>query len=153
MASERQISANRRNAQKSAGPRTEAGKRRASRNAHWHGLASQSVLSVDFRQQIEELTRTLSGDSDSALTREWARTAAESTLDLARVQHVKLALLNRITAAQDQQNSSSRRLKSQGSEQSEENILLVLSELQALERYEQRFSSRRNRAIRKIVMK
>jgi hypothetical protein len=38
MASERQIAANRRNARKSTGPRSGAGKKRASRNAYRHGL-------------------------------------------------------------------------------------------------------------------
>jgi hypothetical protein len=40
MASERQIAANRRNAQKSTGPRSVAGKKRASRNAYRHGFAA-----------------------------------------------------------------------------------------------------------------
>jgi hypothetical protein len=38
MATERQIVANRRNAVKSAGPRSKAGKRRASHNSFQHGL-------------------------------------------------------------------------------------------------------------------
>ena len=40
MASERQIAANRRNAQKSTGPRSVEGKKRASRNAYRHGFAA-----------------------------------------------------------------------------------------------------------------
>jgi hypothetical protein len=45
MASEKQIAANRRNAQRSTGPKTEAGKERASRNALCHGLASPTLSS------------------------------------------------------------------------------------------------------------
>jgi len=39
MASERQILANRRNAQKSTGPKTALGKKRSSKNAYNHGLS------------------------------------------------------------------------------------------------------------------
>ena len=46
MASERQIAANRLNAQKSTGPRTDAGKRRSRRNAFKHGLTAESVVTV-----------------------------------------------------------------------------------------------------------
>jgi hypothetical protein len=38
MTSERQRAANRANAAKSTGPRTKAGKAKASQNARWHGL-------------------------------------------------------------------------------------------------------------------
>src|SRR3954466_15862105 len=46
MATERQIAANRRNAQSSTGPSTEAGKRRSRRNAIRHGLTAESVITV-----------------------------------------------------------------------------------------------------------
>ena len=46
MASERQVAANRLNAQYSTGPRTEAGKRRSRRNAFRHGLTAESVVTV-----------------------------------------------------------------------------------------------------------
>jgi hypothetical protein len=39
MASEKQIAANRANAQKSTGPKTAAGRSKAGRNAFWHGLS------------------------------------------------------------------------------------------------------------------
>lgn len=44
MTSQRQIEANRRNAQKSTDPRTEAGKERSRRNALKHGLAGLGVV-------------------------------------------------------------------------------------------------------------
>jgi len=44
MASEKQLAANRANAQKSTGPRSEAGKRRSSLNAVRHGLSGQVVV-------------------------------------------------------------------------------------------------------------
>jgi hypothetical protein len=44
MISEKQLEANRANAQKSTGPRTEAGKQRSCLNAFRHGLTSQSMV-------------------------------------------------------------------------------------------------------------
>jgi len=44
MATKKQVAANRRNAKKSTGPKTEAGKRRSSKNALKHGLTSADLL-------------------------------------------------------------------------------------------------------------
>ena len=46
MATDKQIAANRRNAQKSTGPKTEHGKLRSRRNAFRHGLTAQTVISI-----------------------------------------------------------------------------------------------------------
>jgi hypothetical protein len=53
--SDKQIEANRRNALKSSGPRTEAGKEQSRRNAVRHGLTAETVIGVledaeDYRQ-------------------------------------------------------------------------------------------------------
>jgi len=60
MATEKQIAANRRNAQKSTGPNTPAGKKRSSRNAIKHGVFSRELVSAweddkDFRQLLNQL--------------------------------------------------------------------------------------------------
>ena len=47
MASEAQIAANRRNAEKSTGPRTEEGKAKVARNALSHGLRAEKVVTFD----------------------------------------------------------------------------------------------------------
>ena len=44
MTSLKQIEANRRNAENSTGPRSEAGKQRSSRNAVRHGLTAETVI-------------------------------------------------------------------------------------------------------------
>jgi hypothetical protein len=68
MASEKQIAANRRNAQKSRGPRSVAGKARASRNAIRHGLAANFWKDPSATHAIEAMTKLLreSGQSERA---------------------------------------------------------------------------------------
>ena len=47
MVSRKQLEANRRNSQRSTGPRTAVGKRRSSMNALKHGLSSQEIVIFD----------------------------------------------------------------------------------------------------------
>ena len=54
--SEARLAANRRNAQKSTGPKTEEGKARSRANALKHGLCSSEVV-VEDAALIEERTR------------------------------------------------------------------------------------------------
>jgi hypothetical protein len=62
MASSRQIDANRRNAQKSTGPRTGEGKRKVALNALKHGLLSRHVvLPNEDETEFEDFTHRLRG--------------------------------------------------------------------------------------------
>jgi hypothetical protein len=70
MATERQIAANRRNAVKSTGPRSSAGKRRARRNSYRHGL---SVAAAGRPEQVERLARKIAGADGDAMILEQAR--------------------------------------------------------------------------------
>jgi len=67
MVSERQIKANRRNARKSTGPKTRAGRERTRSNAYRHGLAA--VFNREALAEIEELARQLVGDPRTLLLR------------------------------------------------------------------------------------
>src|SRR5215467_7571579 len=98
MASERQIAANRRNAQKSTGPKTKPGKKRASTNAHRHGLASPHIWREALAHDIDQLAREIAGGSENPALLEWARTAAESDFDLRRVRNMRAALIERMVA-------------------------------------------------------
>ena len=98
MASERQIAANRRNARKSTGPRSGAGRKRASRNAYRHGLTLSINSTAAFAKQLDTLVRKIAGDSEDAIVLERARAIAQAELDLARVRRAKLALIERASA-------------------------------------------------------
>jgi len=73
MTSYRQIEANRRNALKSTGPKTETGKQASRRNAVHHGLTAETVISAledaeDY--QAFEAAITADYDAQSAVERE-----------------------------------------------------------------------------------
>jgi hypothetical protein len=98
MASQLQIAANRRNAYKSAGPRSAAGKKRASRNAYRHGLTVSITSTEAFPKQLETLVREIAGDTKDALVLERARAVAHAQLELVRVRRAKMALIERVRA-------------------------------------------------------
>jgi hypothetical protein len=98
MASERQIAANRRNARKSTGPRSGAGRNRASHNAYRHGLTLSIVSTTEYAKQLETLVRKIVGDTKDAFKLERARTIAAAELELARVRRAKVALIERASA-------------------------------------------------------
>jgi hypothetical protein len=99
MASERQIAANRRNSLKSTGPRSAGGKKRASRNAHQHGLAAPMVLDTQLAQEVDRLARQIAGNAVSAIAH--ARTVAEAALELGRVRQVKVGLIECVATSGD----------------------------------------------------
>ena len=167
MASERQIAANRRNARKSTGPRSAAGKKRAGRNAYRHGLS-------------------VSMSSNAAFALERARAVAEAELELARVRRAKVALIERASAFGEldpprpprvavsqalrvlnsivrnpnaptggrvtfpEPIDSSATMPSQEPYRSAEAIRRVLPVLRKLDRYERRAAGRRDQALRAL---
>jgi hypothetical protein len=98
MASEQQIAANRRNARKSTGPRSGAGRKRASRNAYRHGLTVSITSSEGFAKHLDKLAREIAGDTEDPILLERARAIAQAELDLARVRRAKVALIERASA-------------------------------------------------------
>jgi hypothetical protein len=97
MATQKQIEANRRNARKSTGPRSASGKKRASRNALKHGL-NTPMAGAAVTREIEALARQIAGDPKDRARMAAARDAAEAQLDLARVQRVGVAFIERTAA-------------------------------------------------------
>jgi hypothetical protein len=175
LANERQIAANRRNARKSSGPRSRAGKRRASHNAYRHGLTS-NITPNAFAKEVEDLARKIAGDAG---TLEPARAFAHAQLDLARVRRAKIAVIERSCAfgyLDPPQDYSARQLirlikaferdgvippapdpsesmPPQEPYRSAEAIRRVLPELLKLDRYERGACARRDRALRELIGK
>jgi hypothetical protein len=96
MASLNQIEANRRNALKSTGPRTEAGKRRSRRNAVRHGLTAETVIEVledpeDYK--AFELSVNSDFDAQTAVERELVLRLASLLWRLRRATAIETGLL------------------------------------------------------------
>ena len=144
MASERQIAANRANARKSSGPRSSAGKSRASSNAYRHGLSLSFGPNAPLAPQLETLARKIAGNAVDAITLERAREIAQAEFDLARVRRAKVALIEsaRACVAADRPP-----MPPHDPDRSAEAIRRVLPELRKLERYERRAAARRDRAV------
>ena len=175
MASDRQITANRRNARRSTGPRSAPGRTRSRRNSFRHGLAAGVSANAGRIEQIERLARKIAGASPDILTLEGARTFAQAEFDLAQIRRVKVALISRVMAfggleksdddfqspAQVRQILSALKRDElilpdhvetsatpiMDPERTAEAIRCALPELIKLERYERRAAARRARAM------
>jgi hypothetical protein len=172
MASERQIAANRRNARKSTGPRSGAGRKRASRNAYRHGLTLSITSTAAVAKQLDKLARKIAGNTDDAITVERAREIAQAELDLARVRRAKVAVIERASAFGEldpPQLAATKMIRllnafdrgrpipkpidalatmpSQEPDRSAEAVRRVLPELRKLDRYERRAVAQRERAV------
>jgi hypothetical protein len=160
MATDRQIAANRRNARRSTGPRSRAGRKRSSRNSFRHGLAAGVITNAERIKWIERLTRKIAGAGADIVTLEWARTIAQAEFDLEQVRRVKLAVISRIgfetsdalrsegqQTSADADRAESAAMPMTPSDGTAEEIRKELSEQSRFDRYERRAATRRERAI------
>ena len=132
MASPAKIRANQRNALRSTGPRTRAGKAIVARNARTHGLNLPAWHDPTLAREVVDLARAIEtsviGAAADATGHALACRIAEAMIDWRRVRLAKLALA--ATLADD---PGDRR---------------ALRQLWRLDRYEARAFARRTRAIR-----
>src|SRR6266536_3191703 len=147
MTSPAKIAANRRNARRSTGPRSAAGKARARRNAFRHGLTTPASLDHVAMDRIDNLVDALTIDVHSQLQFQLATVAAEAQAEIERVRQTKVTLVNRAYAHLRDEGG---RLLSAG-----ERAALAFAGkteiLIACERYERRAIWRRNRALQALA--
>ena len=99
MTSLKQIEANRRNAENSTGPRSEAGKQRSSRNAVRHGLTAETVIepledAEDYAAFEEAIAASF--DPETAVERELILRLASLLWRLRRATSIETALFHKI---------------------------------------------------------
>ena len=95
MTSARKLNANRANARASTGPRTAAGKKRATRNALRHGLSLSILGNQTLSAEAANLAREIAGEGATPDILELARCVAEAQIDLIRVRQARHDLLCR----------------------------------------------------------
>jgi hypothetical protein len=86
---DRQRAANRANAAKSTGPRTKAGKAKASQNARWHGLADALSGEPGAVEEIERLAQAIVDHAGRQDLIGYARRIAEAEIHLRRVRRAR----------------------------------------------------------------
>jgi hypothetical protein len=133
MATERQISANRANANRSTGPKTAVGRRASCRNALRHGLSSSAPPQQTVPVDIDELAKALvpSDADESQIMAAW--NIALANMEVLRVRGVRAALL----ALLDSSNGHAD----------------ILCQLRGLERYERVASGKRRIATKRLWMR
>ena len=88
------LAANRRNASRSRGPKSPAGKQRAARNALKHGLAVPVRANPGLAARAEALARRIAGEgAETPRCLALARRVAEAQVDLERVRATRFAFL------------------------------------------------------------
>ena len=141
MTSHRKLAANKQNASKSTGPRTQVGKLRSSRNSLKHGLSIPVLAKAGHSQQVLDLAETIVAGSNLDDASSWnACQVAEAEIELLRVRSVRAAILARVTKPEKDGPGDDAGRPMEHSE--------LLRQLAGLDRYERRALSRRNTALR-----
>jgi len=130
MATERQIAANRTNALRSTGPKTQAGRSKSSRNAYRHGLSLGLAPDASLNDKVDEIARTLVPEGAEAGKLKSAQGFVQAQLRLLRIRELRKDQVNTVNLASGD--------------------FSVLGRLLALDRYERYALTRRSRARKRI---
>lgn len=139
MSSQRKITANRRNAGRSTGPRTAAGKARAKQNSQRHGLSVTSKSALTNSAEVKQLANAIAGQNPDFARSHFAGIAAEAQIEVLRAQKIR----NSLHAAK-----SISDLTIFAPQNGVECLAKLVRDLNQVERYESRAVARRNRALR-----
>ena len=140
--------ANRRNARRSTGPKSAAGKAKVAKNALRHGLAVSPRLYQTLNWDIEELAALIAGKGASSHRLECARRIAEAQIDLRRIRQVRISMWSRWKVGDTKSSDASGPAPALSGADMDMNALM--KQLLRLDRYERRALSRRKAAIRDI---
>jgi len=131
MASDKQITANRRNARKSTGPKTATGRAASSRNAFRHGLTLPLIDDPNSMKEAHLLAEVIAIDQPGRQQNQEALEVALAYLAIRRVRSIRNQMLNELMAA-----------LTEGGE------LTNIKHLSGLERYERRARQKYKRTSR-----
>lgn len=134
MTSDKQIEANRKNAKKSTGPRSVAGRNRSRRNSRRHGLAAVVETDPLKSNEIQSLAKAISDSGPDQTVGEAPLEVATATFDLQRIRLMKASLFNSML----------------DTKRTPDALVELDDALRKLERYELRALSRRRRAMRAL---
>ena len=174
MTSNAKIAANRKNARRSRGPKTAAGKSRAKANATRHGLAGVKNESEELRALALGLLGGIGGGKVIEHKLEHAMSLAQSELELQRVQEARISIMEMIAVCPQSRTSSTGGLEREKPRPENTDDLLgelfppvvspsvvevinadafyrAVSALQKLHRYERSAWVKRNRAISRLM--
>ena len=144
MASDRKIAANRRNSQRSTGPRTAVGKTRVRRNALRHGLAATILRDPTLKAEVDQVAAAICGKGADPAQREQVLIIAESEALLSRIRAARVDLIEQMSPILPGQKADESQLTLPNPDQ-------LLIQLLRLERYESAALSRRTRAAARII--
>jgi hypothetical protein len=159
MASERQLRANRGNAKKSTGPKSRAGKKRASQNAYRHGLRAGILPDPDWIKKIEASAKKIVDSTGGQIGLGQARSVAHAQLEVQRTRSISTAVVRQILAGCDPSGWTPAAdnkpfavaPEAPDNDRKAEAVGRALSALKVLDRYESRAAARRDRVVREII--
>lgn len=161
MTSERRLTANRKNAKRSTGPRTARGKLRVRSNAVQHGLATTALRQTALTIEVQRMAKAICAESKSQLQFDQALSIAESELMLTKVRSTRFGALQFLSSIAPAGNDEAQAHVVMDAAAQDEVLGAMqdgpaafrraLAEMARYARYERRALSRRQRAIRTFV--